>query len=145
MPGFYDYVPSLGGNVLLLVLFTSLVPAIALLGYRHKTPLFSVVLGLGLLLNAAGFVGRILLRAAADDQGYLLLFMLGSVLGPSATVGAVFLVLPHVLAVYGERFCPCKPLTMSLVLYAVLGSAVAAEVVGAAVLAYALGGDVSFL
>lgn len=134
--GFLYYKPNLPANVLLLTLFSILIPGVAFLGYRHQTPVFSATLVLGLVLNSISFVGRILLHISSSDERYFFIFFFGSILGPTAAAGAIFFVLPHVLTVYGEQFSPCQPTTVSFILHGILGAAALVEIVGAVFLTY---------
>lgn len=144
--GFLSYKPNLPANVVLLVLFTILIPGVAFLGYRHQTPAFSATLVLALVLNSICFVGRILLHVSARDEGYFFIFFFGSILGPTMAAGAIFFVLPHVLTVYGEQFSPCRPTTVSFILHGVLGAAALVEIAGAVFFTYSYANvDVSFL
>ncbi|KAF7545417.1 hypothetical protein G7046_g9571 [Stylonectria norvegica] len=138
--GFYTYDPSLGGNGVLLAVFALLVPVVLYMGYRFRTPLFSATLTTGILFEVLGFIGRVLQHGSLDNEAYFFLSLLGTVLGPTFIATAVFLILPHVLSIYGVRYSPVPPLAAGLVLYSVLAAALILELVGVIFAAYAFSG-----
>lgn len=138
--GFYSYNPNVGGNVVMIVAYALLLPFVLYFGYRFRTTLFSAVLTAGLLLNILGFAGRVLLHGARDGQAYFTLSLLGTVLGPTFTTAAVFLVLPHVLTVYGEGLSPCRPILAETIPCGLAVVALVVEVVGIVLVAYGLNG-----
>lgn len=138
--GFYKYKPSIGGNVALLVGFLLLVPWVIFLGLRSRTPFLTLSLLSGLVFYVLGFIGRILLHHNLDSPGLFLLSLLGTILGPSLIVAATFIILPHVLAVYGEHFSPFRPTVAELILCTLITIATGIEVVGSVFVAYAFNG-----
>jgi hypothetical protein len=56
-----DYYPSLGGNILYLAIFAGLLIAQAIQAKRWKTWNYSAAMMLGLVLECAGYVGRVAL------------------------------------------------------------------------------------
>lgn len=138
--GFYAYDPNTGGNAVLLAAFAILVPAVLFLGIRFRTPLFSATLATGLLLDVAGFLGRVLLKNSPESQGLFLLSLLGTLLGPVCISGANFLTLPHILSVYGDHISPLQPMLAGIVLYALAAVAAVIQVIGIVYAAYDLSG-----
>lgn len=63
---------------------------------------YSLTLVLGLLLEVMGYVGRLLLRSNLASTAYFLVFLLGTTVGPIFITMAVYSVLPHLLALYGD-------------------------------------------
>lgn len=120
--GFYSYDPSIGGNASLLAAFVLLALTAVYLGIRFQTYVYSSTLTIGLVLEVLGFAGRILLHSARGNRGYFFLSLLGTVLGPAVISIAIFTGLPPVLGIYGEHFCPVRPVVVSL-LFAILGTA----------------------
>ncbi|KAH7164414.1 RTA1 like protein-domain-containing protein [Fusarium sp. MPI-SDFR-AT-0072] len=134
--GFYSYNPSVGGNAVLLVVFALLALAAIYFGIRSRTYLFSLALTTGLLLEVLGFVGRILLHSKRDSQGHFFLFLFGTVLGPSLIGVAIFIILPHILGIYGEPLCPFRPLVAGLVFWGLAAVTVLFELIGIVFTAY---------
>lgn len=138
--GFYSYDPNVGGNAVLLAIFAALVPVVFFMSFRFRTPSFSALLVTGLLLEVAGFVGRVLLHGHRDNQAYFVLSLFGTVLGPSFMSAAIFIVLPHILNIYGEHLCPFRPIFAGLILYGITTVATVVQVVGIVFLAYGYNG-----
>ena len=136
--GFYTYEPNIVGNAVLLAAFGILVPAVALLGFRFRTPVFSATLVTGLLLATIGFVGRVLLNDSPRSQVYFVLSLLGTVLGPVCTIGAVFLTLPHILSIYGDHVSPIHPAWAGAVFYGLEVVAAVIQLVGVIFVAHDL-------
>jgi hypothetical protein len=138
--GFHSYTPNVAGNALFVAAFGLLVPLIVFRGLRYRTLSFATALMVGALLEVVGFVGRILLRRARGDELYFTLALVGTVVGPACMSGAVFLVLPHVLRIHGDRFSPLRPKLVGIVLYSLLLGAVVAQLVGIVYMTYGLDG-----
>lgn len=126
--------------MVLLTAFALLVPITFILGYRFRTPGFAAILATGLLLEVLGFAGRVLLHSARNDQGYFTLMLLGTVLGPSFMSSAIYLIIPHLLAVYGEGFSPCRPMLATFFLNGLVAIGLVIQVVGVVFVAYGIGG-----
>lgn len=133
MTGWFDYSPSIPGNAVLAAAFVLLIPPVAFHAFRYATAFFSTILLVALALETAGFLGRVLLHnklADDDDQKTFLLAELGTVLGPTFAAAALLVVLPHLLAVYGWRVAPVRPLLAAAVSYALVVMTVVLQVVG---------------
>lgn len=99
--GFLPYSPSTPGNAFLLAAFAALVPATLFLGYRARALGFTLSFVTALCLEVLGFVGRLLLGRSLRSTAFFALYLFGSVLGELALASATFVVLPHVLGLYG--------------------------------------------
>lgn len=99
--GFLSEPPSLVGAAVILVAFAILVPINLWMGARSKTTAYTLTLVAGLLAEVMGYVGQLLLRSDLASKTYFILFLLGTVVGPTLITAAIFTVLPHILAVYG--------------------------------------------
>ncbi|KAI1056330.1 hypothetical protein NW752_000961 [Fusarium irregulare] len=138
--GFYTYSPSVGGNAVLLTVFALLALVALYFGVRSKTYLFSLALTTGLFLEVLGFIGRILLHSKQDDQGHFFLVLFGTVLGPSLMSVAIFIVLPHILSIYGKPICPFRPLVAGLIFWGLAAVTIIFELVGIIFTAYETNG-----
>lgn len=138
--GFYTYSPSVGGNAVLLTVFALLALVALYFGVRSKTYLFSFALTAGLFLEVLGFIGRILLHSKQDDQGHFFLVLFGTVLGPSLMSVAIFIVLPHILGIYGKPICPFRPLVAGLIFWGLAAVTIIFELVGIIFTAYETNG-----
>ncbi|KAH7262195.1 RTA1 like protein-domain-containing protein [Fusarium tricinctum] len=138
--GFYSYSPSVGGNAVLLTVFALLALVAIYFGVRSRTYLFSLALTAGIFFEVLGFVGRILLHSKRDDQGHFFLSLFGTVLGPSLISVAIFIVLPHILGIYGEPICPFRPLVAGLIFWGIGALTIILELVGIILTAYETNG-----
>lgn len=135
--GFLSNAPSLVGTVVLLVLFAALVPINLWIGARCRTTTYSVTLVIGLVLEVMGCAGRLLLRSDLASKTYFLLFVLGTIMGPTFITAAIYTTLPHILALYGSDVSSVqKPVWLSYffllfdlfaLAFQALGSAFSAE------------------
>lgn len=99
--GFLSEPPSLAGAAIILVAFSILVPVNLWVGARCKTTAYTLTLVTGLLVEVMGYAGRLLLRSDLASKTYFVLFLFGTVVGPTLITAAIFTILPHILAVYG--------------------------------------------
>lgn len=100
--GWLSVPPSLEGAAIILAAFTLLVPINLWTGARNRTTAYSLTLITGLLLEIMGYVGRLLLRSNLASKSYFVLFLLGTIMGPTFITSAVYMMLPHVMALYGS-------------------------------------------
>lgn len=134
--GFYTYEPSVVGNGVLVAVAAIFAAAAFFLGVRLHTAVFSTTLTTGLLLLAVGLLGRVLLNGSLDSQGYLVLSLLGTTLGPACICGALFQALPRILSIYGEHISPIRPLYAGLVLFGLETISAVLQIVGVVAVAY---------
>lgn len=138
--GFYGYKPNVGGNAVLLAAFAVLILVALYLGVRLRTPVFSATLATGMLLEALGFLGRVLLNGSPDSQSFFVLSLLGTLLGPVCVCGAIFLTLPHILTVYGDHLSPLRPVLVGIIFYGLAAIAAVIQVIGAVYVANDMNG-----
>ncbi|GAW19777.1 hypothetical protein ANO14919_092680 [Xylariales sp. No.14919] len=125
--------PSLAGNAVLLAFFTILIPIALALGVKYKSPGFTTFIATGLALEAVGYVGRLLLRNNQNNPTYFAIFLTGTTLGPTCICGAMFSVVPRIIAIYGEEYRSWRPFWYLLLLSALTIASLALELVGSVV------------
>lgn len=129
--GFVTAMPSLPGNVVLLAGFAAAIPISIYFGVRHGTPLYTLLFVAGILLEALGHIGNILLRDNLASRRFFTMHIMGSITGPTFISAAIYVVLPHVLSVYGERFCEIpSPLWLGLLFFGFAVFTLAFQIVG---------------
>ncbi|KAI1481177.1 RTA1 like protein-domain-containing protein [Daldinia eschscholtzii] len=101
---FLTYKPSLAGNGVFLALFAILIPVAFALGIKYKSTVFSTAVVTGLALEVVGYIGRLLLYNTPTDRSGFILFLIGTIVGPTLICGSLFLIIPQVITVYGEEF-----------------------------------------
>ncbi|OTA84688.1 hypothetical protein M434DRAFT_62361, partial [Hypoxylon sp. CO27-5] len=124
------YKPSLAGNVVFLALFAVLIPFTLALGIKYKSSIFATAVATGLALEVVGYVGRVLLNNNPIDSSDFVLFLIGTILGPTLICGAVFLIMPKVVAVYGEEYRSWRPAWYSFLFYALTALSLILELAG---------------
>lgn len=138
--GFFTNDLSIGGSAVFLALYAFLTPVTVYQGYRFRTPGFSALLATGLSFEVLGFLGRILLQKGRDHQGYFALALLGSILGATFICSAMSIVLPHILALFGDRHAPCQSLFTAFLLSALLMVSLILSIIGIVFVAYGYDG-----
>jgi len=128
--GYVSYKPSVGGNAFFLAAFATLVPVVVGLGLRFRTLAFSAVMVAGILLEVLGFLGRLLLKGNRARQEYFILYLIGTVVGPSLFAQGVFMILPRIIAIHGERTPKFRASHVLLVFSSLAGLVVVIEVAG---------------
>ncbi|KAK4171299.1 RTA1 like protein-domain-containing protein [Triangularia setosa] len=92
------------GNAVMLAAFAALIPLSIFTGIRYKTPLYASLLTAALIVEVVGHVGRIFLSTQSASPAYFAVYMLGTHWGATFVGSAIYLILPHVTALYGEEF-----------------------------------------
>lgn len=115
---FLTYGPSLAGGAIFLSLFAVLIPVTLALGIRYKSSIFATTIATGLALEVVGYIGRVLLHNSPTDRTSFILFLLGTVMGPTLISGAMFLVMPRIVAIYGEEYRSWRPVWYLFLFYA---------------------------
>ncbi len=136
--GFLGSAPSFAGCIVVLVAFGLLVPVSVVQAVRYRTPLFTVLMIAGLFLEVVSYAGRLLLGFDLAARTYFILCLLGAMMAPSFITAAIYIVVPHIMTIYGRQLTVLvRP---SHVAYLFLGFDVFALALQAAGSAYAAGG-----
>ncbi|KAI1750805.1 hypothetical protein F4782DRAFT_532090 [Xylaria castorea] len=101
--------PTLTPNSILLAFFAILIPVALALGARYRSLGFATAIATGLALEVAGYIGRLLLYGKPNGRTEFAIFLVGTTLGPTCICGAMFLVVPRIVAVYGEEYHAWRP------------------------------------
>ncbi|KAK3332439.1 RTA1 like protein-domain-containing protein [Cercophora scortea] len=102
--GFFSYRADPAGNGFMLAAFAVLIPVNLYTGIRYKTTLYVSLIILGLIAEIVGHAGKILMRDDAASEVYFTIYMMGTMWGPTLISAAIYLVLPHVMVIYGQQF-----------------------------------------
>ncbi|KAL7623312.1 hypothetical protein AAE478_006993 [Parahypoxylon ruwenzoriense] len=127
---FLTYEPSLAGNAVFLTLFAVLIPLTLGLGIKYKSSIFATTIATGLALEVLGYIGRVLLHHNPHDRSDLILFLIGTIMGPTFICCAVFLIMPRIITVYGEEFRSWRPLWYPFLFYALTAASLVLELAG---------------
>ncbi|KAJ4287093.1 hypothetical protein N0V88_007787 [Collariella sp. IMI 366227] len=93
------------GNAVFLAAFAALALPVIYAGLRYRTDLHSSLVLASLLFEIIGHVGRALLVGNPTSHPYSVVYLLGTHWGAILLGSAVYLVLPHVIVIYGQEFC----------------------------------------
>ena len=130
---FPTYDPSVGGNVAFLTLFAILIVAALAMGFRYHNMVFSTALATGFALEVMGYIGQILLSNGKSSTVGYVVFLLGTVLGPNFIFGAMFLVMPHIVRLYGHEFKGWRPSWYRAMFYGFMIVSLVLEIAGSIV------------
>lgn len=106
---FFYQPPTLTGNAVLLALFATLIPVALALGAKYRSLGFATAIATGLALEVVGYVGRLLLHSKPDSRVGFVLFLIGTTLGSTCVSGAMSLIVPRIVAVYGKEYHSWRP------------------------------------
>ncbi|KAI1270775.1 hypothetical protein F5Y18DRAFT_414370 [Xylariaceae sp. FL1019] len=130
---FLDYQPTLGGNAVFLALFAILIPIALWLGFRYSSVGFGTAIATGLALEVVGYIGRLLLHSSPNNRSAFIVFLVGTILGPTCICAAIFLTMPRIVAVYGEEYRSWRPNWYLYLFAALFGISFVLELAGSLV------------
>lgn len=105
----YGYYPNLGGNIFFTAFFGVLGVSQVGWGLYFRTWTFMVALGIGALMEMAGYVGRALMHYNPWNQGAFKLQIVCLVLAPTFVAAGVYLTLKHIVLALGPEHSRLKP------------------------------------
>ncbi|KAJ5174206.1 uncharacterized protein N7482_000083 [Penicillium canariense] len=105
----YGYYPNFGGNVFFAVFFGVLGVFQIGFGIYFRTWSFMVALGVGALMEMAGYIGRVLMNANPWNEGAFKLQIVCLVLAPTFIAAGVYLTLKHIVLNLGSEHSKLKP------------------------------------
>lgn len=105
----YGYRPNLGANAFLCALFALCLFASIIIGVLSKTWTYTLALGIGTFLEAAGYAGRIIMNGNPWSESGFKLQICCLVLGPSFVAAAIYLTLKHFVLYCGPQHSVIKP------------------------------------
>lgn len=99
----YGYYPELGPNAFLLALFAVCFLASTVIGIWSKTWTYTLALGGGTLLEALGYLGRVMQHSNPWQKAAFEMQICCLVLGPSFVAAAIYLTLKHFVLYCGPQ------------------------------------------
>ncbi|KAJ5623615.1 hypothetical protein N7490_012220 [Penicillium lividum] len=105
----YGYTPNLGGNIFFTAFFGILGAAQVGLGVYYRTWTFMIALGIGALMEMAGYIGRVLMHYNPWNEGAFKLQIVCLVLAPTFIAAGVYLTLKHIVLNLGPEHSMLKP------------------------------------
>jgi hypothetical protein len=104
----YGYYPVLGPNAFLCALFALCCVGSLVLGFVTKTWTYTIALGIGTLLEAAGYGGRIMMHQNPFSESGFKLQIVCLVLAPSLVAACIYLTLKYFVMYCGPQYSPLK-------------------------------------
>lgn len=105
----YGYFPSLPANAFFLALFIILLVAQIYLGIKYRTWTFAFALSCGCLVEAVGYVGRLMLHHNPFSNDGFTMQICCLIMGPAWLAMGIYLTLKHVVKAFGPQYSYLKP------------------------------------
>jgi hypothetical protein len=102
--GFFSSLPSLIVSAIFLAGFATLLPINSWSGMHYNTTTYSLTVVVGLVFEVIGYAGRIVLTLDVTSIAGAVIYMLGTIMGPTFITSAVYQILPHIVVLYGKEF-----------------------------------------
>ncbi|KAF2647772.1 RTA1-domain-containing protein [Lophiostoma macrostomum CBS 122681] len=109
-----EYLPTFAGNAVYAAAFGLLLIAQLALGIKYKTWGFMVGMVCGLILELAGYAGRIMLHNDPFDFNNFIIYLVPLTIGPAFLTGALYLCLSRIVIVYGQQISRFSPRTYAI-------------------------------
>lgn len=105
----YGYYPSLSANAVLVDLFTICALAQIALGVKYHLMLYSILMFLGCIGEAVGYIGRIMLHSNPWNNAGFIMQVLLLIVSPSFLAAALYLALKQFVLYYGPQYSKPRP------------------------------------
>ncbi|ODQ80940.1 hypothetical protein BABINDRAFT_160377 [Babjeviella inositovora NRRL Y-12698] len=135
---YYGYVPSLPGNLLMLIIMGLVLAIQTFYAVKYRQYWYGTYFCVGIALEFAGFVARVVSHFQPFNQGAYMCQTMCFTMSARFILGLFYYILEKLIVVYGQQFSVLKPthylyiFTFSDILFFVLqvtGSATAGSVV----------------
>ncbi|KAJ5884668.1 hypothetical protein N7495_009178 [Penicillium taxi] len=103
------YTPNLGGNIFFVIFFGILGVAQVGLGVYYRTWTFMIALGVGALMEMAGYIGRVLMHYNPWNVSAFKLQIVCLILAPTFIAAGIYLTLKHIILNLGPEHSRLKP------------------------------------
>ncbi|MCJ1337747.1 hypothetical protein MMC09_003030 [Bachmanniomyces sp. S44760] len=97
-----DYDPSLGGNLVFLIIFSVLLVVQLGLGIAYRTWGFMVATAMGLVLEVIGYVARVQMHYNPFTANPFLMYIICLTIAPVFLSAAIYICLARIIVIYGE-------------------------------------------
>jgi hypothetical protein len=103
------YYPSIGANAVPAIIFLIALIIQLVIGIRRRTWSYLVAVGIGSLLETAGYVGRVMLHKNPYSSGGFKLQIISLTVAPAFIAAGLYLNLKHMVYVFGPHLSLLKP------------------------------------
>ncbi|KAI9678491.1 MAG: hypothetical protein M1829_002089 [Trizodia sp. TS-e1964] len=108
------YVPSLGGNVIFIVIFALALILHLALGIRYRTWGFMGGLAGGMVIEIVGYAGRVMMHYNPFTSNPFLIQIVCLTIAPAFITAAIYICLARIIVVYGEKHSRFRPATYTI-------------------------------
>ncbi|KAL3477014.1 RTA1 like protein-domain-containing protein [Aspergillus californicus] len=112
--GMVQYLPILWCQILFMAIFGAAIIPQLVFGIRYKTWTFMVAMILGLIGEAVGYGGRIMLNKNPFKLDGFLMYLVPLTIAPAFFTAAIYLTLSRIVVAYGEKISYFKPRTYTI-------------------------------
>lgn len=112
--GQLTYLPSVWGNAIFVGVFGLLLLVQIFLGIKYKTWGFMAGLLLGIALEVAGYIARILLHYSIFDKNYFILYLTFLTTAPAFISAGIYICLSRIIMLYTPNLSRFQPRTYTI-------------------------------
>ncbi|KAL7928411.1 RTA1 like domain-containing protein [Trichoderma chlorosporum] len=109
-----QYLPSVWGNAIFVGIFGLFLPAQLFLGIKYKTWGFMAGLLLGIALEVAGYVSRILLHFSIFNKNDFILYLIFLTIAPAFISAGIYICLSRIVMLYSPKLSRFRPRTYTI-------------------------------
>lgn len=111
----FNYIPTLPGNAIYVVIFFAFLIGQLGLGIKFKTWGYMTAMVLGLLLEVVGYGGRIMIHNNPFNGDAFLISLVTLTIAPAFLTASIYLCLGRIINVYGENLSYFQSRTYTIV------------------------------
>lgn len=109
----YYYNPNFGANLAALVVLAIVTVGQLFFSIKYRQWWFGIFFCFGLILEVAGYVGRVLAHDNVLEPSYFMLQIIAITIAPSLLMAAIYSLPAKYAIVYGDKTSPIKPMWYS--------------------------------
>ncbi|KAF2023436.1 RTA1-domain-containing protein [Setomelanomma holmii] len=109
------YIPSWGGNLFFTIYFAVFCIPQLWLGIRYRQTGFAIGMLIGLILEAGGYTGRLILHNDPFNSNGFLIYLICLTIAPVFISASIYLSIVRIIGLYGQHLSYFKPRTVALV------------------------------
>lgn len=111
----FGYIPNFGANLAALIIMALVTVAQIILGVYYRQRWFGIAFCIGLGLEIAGYIGRVLAHSDPTNSSYFMLQIVCLTVAPTFLMAGIYSLPAKFAAIYGPESSPIKPMTYSYV------------------------------
>ncbi|CAI7616113.1 unnamed protein product [Penicillium pancosmium] len=112
---YINYQPNLAANILFLAIFGLFLIGQLAIGSRYRTWTYMVAMSAGLILEVAGYIGRVMMHSNPFEFNAFLLYLICLTIAPAFFTAAIYICLGRIVIIYGESISRIRPRTYTII------------------------------